>query len=455
MATTNPTAAGRQLDGWDIKAQHNIFNALTWGPDGWLYGCNGILSNSRVGKPGTPDKERVDINCGVWRYHPTARTFEVVAHGTTNPWGLDFDELRRDVHHQLRHPSPLPRRSRRPVPADVRPGLQPAHLRADAELLPTTSTGPGGHWTDVRSGAGSTRTTARPAAATPMSAAMIYLGDNWPDEYRNSVFTCNIHGHRINHDVPRTRRLRLCRAPRPRTSCSRRPLVPRLSLKYGPDGGVYVIDWSDTGECHNYDEADHDERPDLPDHVRQPASTKRSTCRSCGDPELVRLQLHKNDWFVRTARRILQERCGVGQGSRPVEHPAERNAWRAIEPVTQRLRAMWALHAIGKLDVSQLYKWMEDRQEHVRAWAVRFQREQNKVEWPGWPALVGRATEDSSPVVRLELAAGLQRMPLEQCWTLARSLLAHADDAEDRTIPLMLWYGIEPLAAADHSRASS
>ena len=32
------------------------------------------------------------MNCGVWRYHPTREVFEVVAHGTTNPWGLDFDD---------------------------------------------------------------------------------------------------------------------------------------------------------------------------------------------------------------------------------------------------------------------------------------------------------------------------------------------------------------------------
>ena len=82
-----------KLDGWDTKAQHNMFNGLKWGPDGWLWGCNGILSNSRVGKPGTPDQERVAINCGVWRYHPTRAVFEAVAHGTTNPWGLDFDDL--------------------------------------------------------------------------------------------------------------------------------------------------------------------------------------------------------------------------------------------------------------------------------------------------------------------------------------------------------------------------
>ena len=82
-----------KLDGWDTKAQHNMFNGLKWGPDGWLWGCNGIMSNSRVGKPGTPEDERVAIDCGVWRYHPTRAVFEAVAHGTTNPWGLDFDDL--------------------------------------------------------------------------------------------------------------------------------------------------------------------------------------------------------------------------------------------------------------------------------------------------------------------------------------------------------------------------
>src|SRR5689334_14243932 len=81
-----------KLDGWDINAKHNVFNSLTWGPDGWLYGCNGILSNSKVGKPGSAAKDRTGLNCGVWRYHPTLGTFEVVASGTTNPWGLDFDE---------------------------------------------------------------------------------------------------------------------------------------------------------------------------------------------------------------------------------------------------------------------------------------------------------------------------------------------------------------------------
>ena len=30
---------------------------------------------------------------------------------------------------------------------------------------------------------------------------MVYLGDNWPDQYRGKLFMNNIHGQRINMDI--------------------------------------------------------------------------------------------------------------------------------------------------------------------------------------------------------------------------------------------------------------
>ena len=43
------------LDGWDmIKTKHNVFNSLGWGPDGWLYGCNGIQAESLIVRPAPP-----------------------------------------------------------------------------------------------------------------------------------------------------------------------------------------------------------------------------------------------------------------------------------------------------------------------------------------------------------------------------------------------------------------
>ena len=42
------------LDGWGFQDTHETLNTFTWGPDGWLYGCHGVFTNSKVGKPGTP-----------------------------------------------------------------------------------------------------------------------------------------------------------------------------------------------------------------------------------------------------------------------------------------------------------------------------------------------------------------------------------------------------------------
>ena len=80
------------LDGFDLKTKHNVVNGLAWGPDGWLYGLNGIQSQARIGPPGAPAEKRAAMDCGVWRYHPTRKKVEVVAWGTTNPWGMDWDE---------------------------------------------------------------------------------------------------------------------------------------------------------------------------------------------------------------------------------------------------------------------------------------------------------------------------------------------------------------------------
>ena len=80
------------LDGWGYQDTHETLNTFRWGPDGWLYGSHGVFTHSKVGKPGTPDADRVPINAGFWRYQPKRNEFEVFAHGTSNSWGFDFDE---------------------------------------------------------------------------------------------------------------------------------------------------------------------------------------------------------------------------------------------------------------------------------------------------------------------------------------------------------------------------
>ena len=80
---------------------------------------------------------------------------------------------------------------------------------------------------------------------------MVYLGDNWPDKYRNTVFMNNIHGRRINNDLLHRSGSGYTASHAPDILVSQDPWFMGVTLAYGPDGAVYVSDWSDTGECHS------------------------------------------------------------------------------------------------------------------------------------------------------------------------------------------------------------
>ena len=83
------------LDGFGIGVDnyHTLANGLRWGPDGWLYGRCGASSPGKLGVPGTPAEKRVPLNGGIWRYNPLTKIVEVLTHGTTNPWGIDWNEF--------------------------------------------------------------------------------------------------------------------------------------------------------------------------------------------------------------------------------------------------------------------------------------------------------------------------------------------------------------------------
>lgn len=441
-----------KLDGWDMKAQHNMFNALNWGPDGWLWGCNGILSNSRVGKPGTPDDVRVPINCGVWRYHPTREVFEVVATGTTNPWGLDFDEygesfITNCVIPHLFHVIPGAHFERM-FGQDFNPHLyklMPScadHVHWDSVQA----------WSDIRT-LGVTPTTDRAGGGHAHAGAMIYLGDNWPVEYRNNVFMCNIHGHRVNRDIF---------APKGSSVVARHgedflfahdDWFRGLELKYGPDGAVYLTDWCDTGECHEND-ADNAHRENGRIYkitYGKPAAVRGDLTKQ-SDAELVQLLKHKNEWYARTARRLLQERCWAAGGVAPEVSTSLSALRQSDEPTPVRLRALWAQHALGLRERTGDEVGFSDKDDRMRAWAVRLHVDQAGQTVDARP-LIEMAKADESAVVRLSLASALQRLPLADRWSLAEALVAHAEDSQDPAIPLMIWYGIEPLVPSDRARA--
>ncbi len=438
-----------KLDGWSTEAKHNMFNGLKWGPDGWLWGCNGILSNSRVGAPGTPDGQRIAINCGVWRYHPTRAVFEAVAHGTTNPWGLDFDDMGEAfitncVIPHLFHVVPGAHYQRM-FGEDLAPyryGL----LETCADHIHWA----GGHWTDSRDGKGKH---GEAGGGHAHVGAMIYLGDNWPELYRNDVFTCNIHGKRINRDRLEWRGSSYAARHERDFLMANDPWFRGLELKYGPDGAVYMTDWYDTGECHENDADNaHRENGRIYKISYGKAETVRVDLASVTDESLAQMQLHHNDWFVRTARRLLQEHAAAGRDLSKA-HQLLRTILAGNADETRRLRAAWALYASGGLDEQAALALLDQSSEHLRSWGVRLLCD---AALPS-PAAVARfvtlAKTDPSPKVRLSLASALQRLPLKERWPIAEALASHKEDASDPMLPLMIWYGVEPLVPANPRRA--
>jgi hypothetical protein len=65
---------------------------------------------------------------------------------------------------------------------------------------------------------------------------------------------------------------------------------------------------------------------------------------------------------------------------------------------------------------------------------------------------VEMANKDRSALVRLYLAAAMQRLAPARRWEVLTALVRHPEDSEDHNIPLMLWYASEPLATLDADR---
>jgi putative heme-binding domain-containing protein len=263
-----------------------------------------------------------------------------------------------------------------------------------------------------------------------------------------------------------------------------------MEISYGPDGGVFVLDWSDTGECHEYSgvhrtsgriyKITYDNKvgrtvlraPEVSAANGGAVRTPRPTVETQYDiaklsaSELVKLHTHANEWFCRQARLELTARAGSGRDLGAARQQLH-ELFDKQNDVVVKLRTFWTLYAIGAADEPFLRAQLHHANEHVRTWAIRFLTDawpldtmmsqrpggQSEVRSPKSETteFVRLARTDSSGLVRLALASTLQRLPVSQRTDLAAALLARKEDARDHNLPLLIWYGLIPVADADPS----
>lgn len=435
-------------DGFDVKkSAHTMANGLRWGPAGWLYGRHGILGHSLIGKPGAPPEQRVKMNVGIWRYHPLRQTVEVVAEGTTNPWGMDWNEegelfFINTVIGHLWHVIPGAH-YKRMFGDDYNPYIfGQIDQHADHVHWDTTE-----KWSEIRDGMSKESSSAGGGHAH--TGLMIYQGDNWPDEYRGDLFTINFHGRRLNREFLEPTGSGYTGRHRPDMAFSEDPWFRGIDLLYGPDGGVFISDWSDTGECHDDDGIHRQSGRIYKLTYGTPSSPSVPDVTVLSHEALVSLLGHKNEWYARQAGLALRHRKLEGENLDALVPLLKRQLGEGAT-IPLKLRALWGLHAIGKADKPLLLSTLSAPEPALRVWAIRLlldaaspaDGDQETID-----ALASLAAREETPRVRLALSSAQQRLPLDARPKIASSLLKHAEDASDHNLPLMLWYGIEPLAS--------
>ena len=445
------------LDGFTVAQSnhHNFANGLRWGPDGWLYGRCGHSCPGRVGKPGTPDAERIPIEGGIWRYHPDREVFEGLTHGTTNPWGHDWDRhgelfFINTVNGHLWHGIPGAHFTES-FGADSNPRVyERIDTHADHYHYDRT-----GSWSKSRDG-----TANQFGGGHAHIGMMIYQGDQWPERFHDRLFTINMHGRRTNVERLDREGSGYVGRHEPDIFLMGDAWYRGLDIRPGPDGSAFVIDWSDTGECHEHTGVHRTSgriyrisygMPEKPNLAQLATVNERSAL----------LLTNPNPWMENQLRKRLVEGEERFE-NRDFLHLTRAVLWGEADS-SIRLRALWRLKALEEHRPA-LRNLLKDESEHLRAWAIRLLVDESPIDTVVGPTehapphpldadvketLVTMAESDPSGLVRLTLASSLQRIPIIHREKLGAALAARDEDADDHNLPEMVWYGISPLADTD------
>jgi len=308
------------VTGFGRDDTHELPNSLTWGPDGWLYGWNGVFNRSHVNHRG----KTYDFTCAIFRIHPRTREFELFCEGTSNPWGIAWDTegsafASACVIDHLWHLSETGYYHRQGGP------YPPFTWKIESIV-------------------------AHKHQQAAYCGIHFYDSDAYPAAYRERLFMGNIHGNSINMDRLRRQGSTYEGLAEPDFLAANDAWFMPVSQQTGPDGSLYILDWYDRYHC--YQDANRD--PDGIDRLKGRLYRVRygSTPRRAGfdlgkasDDALIDLLGSANGYDRDTARRLLSER-----ETHPVDRRLETLALDSKGPRRTRMNALWTRLSRSDLD---------------------------------------------------------------------------------------------------------
>lgn len=423
------------LSGFGMEDAHSVANSLTFGPDGWLYGCQGSTVTANV--------RDIEFQQGVWRYHPVTGKFELFCEGGGNSWGLDFDRTGQLLYstnwggHVLLHGV----QGSYLVKAFAKHGaLHNPHAYGFFDHAPHKNFR-GGHVT---------------------VGGIVYQGDSFPASFRGKYIAGDLLGHGVYwHDIePRGSTFQTTHGGE--LLIANDPWFAPTDVTMGPDGAIYVADWHDSRTAHPDPDADWDRSNG---RIYRIAAKRTKPAASIdfaklSNEDLLKLHSHRSQWFVRHARQELARRVAMKPEASARESGETKSAKHpsltlrvTFEPLRQSalsdadesiaLEALWTLNVCGGFDEALAFKLLDSPHAAVRMWTVRLLGDGNNISTEMAHYLDDFAEQDLSVHVRQQLACTAVRLPANQAMPIINANINRDIDNADPYLPLLWWWAVE------------
>ena len=412
------------LSGFGLQDTHSVSNNLSWGPDGWLYGCNGSTTTGDVSSAVTKGV-RFEGQC-VWRYEPASKRFEIYAEGGGNNFSLEIDSKGRVFSGNNG--------------GNTRGWYFPQGSYSHknwGKHGPLTNPHAYGFFASMGLEGDSRRFA---------QAFCIYESDLFPKQYHDRIIAPNSLHNLVwcSRRVPVGSTFRTVDESNLIDSEDHwfRPVYAGV----GPDGAVYLADWYDSRLSH-VSPLDDWHKTSGRVYRLQPKGARPEyglgNLASKSSMELLALLDHPRRWVRRRASLELGWRDDstiVDELARPLLAFTESQG-SASEQASGLSERVCALNMLGCLTPELATECLQHLDADVRRWAVRLMGDRHET----IPGLADHTASESSLEVRCQIASTAQRLPKEDALPVIASLLRHDADAADPHLPLLVWWAVESL----------